>query len=479
MYDFITPNTINESAPLPGSTSAEGFDDANLPYETKYMTLDEMLDEIKNIAYYEDVIEELEEGPDQPDGTYDWDTVNTVIRYADYWMENPQSLTGPDFPPIQVIGSGMKDGSHRVSTLNALANNIDPDNPYWKNVELEVRVYDPEIVMDSGHFYPWLYDIPEDRLQDAIDNKSVYNWENLKRWKEEQDFDFDMSPFEFDQDGNEDRVGVDINNKKGWRRLASGFNQNNALNKYLNKHTDNYKWTTVPQSEFFVKENEKMYTNPYIMYVHLLQTSQGKNNVIKALKGMLHNEPDPANQLQLEALLMIWEGEEEKFKKLYDKYEDIIEDNSTPDNKANVFAALKYAKDNFTDKKDIFKKFKLNGWSSYKFNLDNKERINEQVVADKGDMLKADIFKVLTNRFALTPTDYSEIKDNDDNYYRLIDRENPDIDVNLSDLIEPIVEFVNYGIESGDFKEKDTQKGIEAVTDWLSLSMNQKKDLVN
>ena len=121
----------------------------------------------------------------------------------------------------------MKDGSHRISTLNALAKHIDPENTYWKNVKLEVRFYDPEIVMDSGHLYPWLYDIPEDRLQDAIDNKSVYNWEILKKWKEEEE-DMILSPFEFDQDGNEDRVGRDINNKKGWRRQSSPPVQNNV-----------------------------------------------------------------------------------------------------------------------------------------------------------------------------------------------------------------------------------------------------------
>ena len=41
------------------------------------------------------------------------------------------------------------------------------------------------------------------------------------------------------------------------------------------------------------------------------------------------------------------------------------------------------------------------------------------------------------------------------------------------------MEFVSYGIESNTFKNEDIQKGIEAVTDWISLSMNQKKDLTN
>ena len=170
-----SPENISEGAPPPGKSSAEGFDDKNLPYETEYLTLDEILSRVKGIAYYKEVLRDLQDGKD------DWLVTQTVKRYSDYWMENPESLTGPDFPPIQVIGNGMKDGSHRISTLNALANHIDIDNPYWKEVKLEVRFYDPETVMASGHYYPWLWDISDKDLQQAIDDK-VYNWEVLEKW---------------------------------------------------------------------------------------------------------------------------------------------------------------------------------------------------------------------------------------------------------------------------------------------------------
>ena len=173
-YDTL-PDMIHESVPQPGSSSAEGFDDKDLPYETEYLTLDQILNRVENIAYYREVLRDLQDDKD------DWEVTQTVKRYADYWMENPESLTGPDFPPIQVIGKGMKDGSHRISTLNALANYIDVDNPYWKDVKLEVRFYDPETVMASGHYYPWLWDISDEDLQQAIDDK-VYNWEVLEKW---------------------------------------------------------------------------------------------------------------------------------------------------------------------------------------------------------------------------------------------------------------------------------------------------------
>ena len=122
---------------------------------------------------------------------------------------------------------------------------------------------------------------------------------------------------------------------------------------------------------------------------------------------------------------------------------------------------------------------KMLGNDLYEFAYQPEEELSEQVTVTQGDMLKSDIFKFLSNRFALTPTDFSEIKDMEGNYYRLIDIEEPHKDVNLSELLDPVVEMVSYGMESGVFKEGDVQKGIEAITDWISLSMNQEKDLMN
>ena len=105
--------------------------------------------------------------------------------------------------------------------------------------------------------------------------------------------------------------------------------------------------------------------------------------------------------------------------------------------------------------------------------------VEEQVMMKTGDMLKSDIFKFLSHRFSLTPAESGEIKDHEGNYYRLIDMEQPQDYVSLSHLIDPVVEFVNYGVKSGTFEESDIQKGIEAITEWLSLSMNQKTDYIN
>lgn len=118
------------------------------------------------------------------------------------------------------------------------------------------------------------------------------------------------------------------------------------------------------------------------------------------------------------------------------------------------------------------------GDSLYEFMVENKDNLDEQVMVSKGDMLKSDIFKILSNKFTLNPTDYSEIKDNEGNYYGVYDIKLEEY-VNMSDLIQGVLDFIVYGVESGDFKEEDIQKGVSAITDWVSLMMNQEKEPIN
>jgi len=177
-----------------------------------------------------------------------------------------------------------------------------------------------------------------------------------------------LSPFEFDQDGNESRIKKDINNNQGWRRLSSNSEQNKQIKAYLDKYTSKFKWnSSIPKSEKFSKENENMYSTPYVMYVHLLQTSEGVNNITDALQGMIANEPDNTQKIIQSALLLVFNDDESKFKSGVEQYKDIIEKNASEDDGANPFAAVKYANSNFKDKKGIFKKFVRNGWSAGQF----------------------------------------------------------------------------------------------------------------
>ena len=66
---------------------------------------------------------------------------------------------------------------------------------------------------------------------------------------------------------------------------------------------------------------------------------------------------------------LIYENKEQEFNNVYSQYLEVIEKNAIPDDGSNVFAAVKYAKDNFSDKVGIFKKFVRNGWGAVKFNL--------------------------------------------------------------------------------------------------------------
>ena len=250
--------------------------------------------------------------------------------------------------PKDILRSFAHEMIHHHQNLNGTLGNIQTTNT---NEDDELDIIERE-AYEQGNimFRNWT-----DSLTDSLN-------ENLNE-------DLTLSPFDYDQDGNESRIKRDINNKKGWRRLGSKSAQNDAIKKYLDKYTSNYKWGSPPKSDSFPEENKKMYKTPYIMYVHLLQTSEGKNNIIDALKGVIANEPDNTLKQVLQALTLVFMDKEDQFKKVYLQYKDMIENNAKDDDGANPFSALKYADENFTDKEGIFTKFVRNGWSAGKFNL--------------------------------------------------------------------------------------------------------------
>jgi hypothetical protein len=76
----------------------------------------------------------------------------------------------------------------------------------------------------------------------------------------------------------------------------------------------------------------------------------------------------------LQALTLVFTNKNDQFKKVYTQFESIIEKNAKDDSGANPFAALKYAYENFNDKKGIFSKFVRNGWSAGSYNLNEKQK---------------------------------------------------------------------------------------------------------
>ena len=105
--------------------------------------------------------------------------------------------------------------------------------------------------------------------------------------------------------------------------------------------------------------------------------------------------------------------------------------------------------------------------------------LDEQTVTDKIDMIKHDIFKMLSSRFEVIKDIKGEISDNEGNRYSIIDTEEEVEDVTLSDLLVPITDFLSLGLEDGTFTPKDVDNAISAVTDWLSLELNKKQPLLN
>ena len=294
---------------------------------------------------------------------------NFFGRTAYYDPNNKEIvLYGSGRHPKDICRSFTHEMIHHIQNLEGRLVNIGTQNTNEDDalLELEKEAY----LKGNITFRNWTDSV----VNGDIPTQSFSNSSSLNE-------DLTLSPFDYDQDGNESRIKRDINNRKGWRRLGSKSSQNIAIKKYLDKYTSGYKWSNAPKSEKFSDENVKMYKTPYIMYVHLLQTSEGKNNIVDALNGMIANEPDNTMKQILQALNLIFSDKEDEFKKVYTQYKSMIEKNANDDSGANPFAALKYASENFKNKVEIFNKFIRNGWSAGKFNLN--EDLKEAIVGDK------------------------------------------------------------------------------------------------
>ena len=105
--------------------------------------------------------------------------------------------------------------------------------------------------------------------------------------------------------------------------------------------------------------------------------------------------------------------------------------------------------------------------------------VDEQMIPDKIDMIKHDIFKSLSSRFEVIKDDGGEISDNEGNRYSIIDSEEEIENVGLSDLLTPITDFLSIGLKDGTFESNDIDAVISSVTDWLALELNKKQPLLN
>ena len=77
--------------------------------------------------------------------------------------------------------------------------------------------------------------------------------------------------------------------------------------------------------------------------------------------------------------------------------------------------------------------------------------LDEEMVTDKVDMIKHDIFKMMSSRFEVIKDSKGEISDNEGNRYSIIDTEEEVEDVTLSDLLVPITDFLSLGMNLKSF----------------------------
>lgn len=123
---------MEEDFPQPGESSGKAKQfKLNAKIQTKEMTLDQILNTVKDIPYVNDVINDW----DAKD--YSWGVTKKVIEYAQYLKKNPKSVF--NLPPLVVIDGQLNDGAHRISAINLLQKKMDPENSYWKTVKLKVN----------------------------------------------------------------------------------------------------------------------------------------------------------------------------------------------------------------------------------------------------------------------------------------------------------------------------------------------------
>ena len=97
----------------------------------KDMTLDEILNNIKDVPYYKDVVDDYDKEE------YSWEVTKKVVEYAEHLKKYPESIA--NLPPIIVVDEKLQDGAHRISAIYLLRERMDKQNPLWNKLKLKVE----------------------------------------------------------------------------------------------------------------------------------------------------------------------------------------------------------------------------------------------------------------------------------------------------------------------------------------------------
>ena len=129
-----------ENVPQKGKSSGDPIEwKPNANIDTKELTVNEILKDIKGIPYYNYVVKDY----DKED--FNWEVTTKVIEYAEYLKKNPQSIK--NLSPIKVVDGKLQDGAHRISAIYLLMQRMDSTNSFWENVKLKVEFGKSEDVL--------------------------------------------------------------------------------------------------------------------------------------------------------------------------------------------------------------------------------------------------------------------------------------------------------------------------------------------
>jgi len=126
---------LKEEVPQSGESSGAPakFKPGTKPEETEFLTLDQILQQVKGIPYYKEVLDDMKKGNES------WGVTKKVKEYAEYMKKNPSSLK--NLPPIIVVDKKIQDGAHRISAIYLLQNLLDSNNPLWSDTKLKVEFW--------------------------------------------------------------------------------------------------------------------------------------------------------------------------------------------------------------------------------------------------------------------------------------------------------------------------------------------------
>jgi hypothetical protein len=123
---------VAEGVPQPGKSSGKPISWISPERViTKYLTLNEILNSVQGIPYYNEVVK------DRDTKDFTWGVTKKVLEYARELIIRPDAYK--NWPPIIVVDGKLQDGAHRISTINLMQKRVQPNNPIWKNAKLKVE----------------------------------------------------------------------------------------------------------------------------------------------------------------------------------------------------------------------------------------------------------------------------------------------------------------------------------------------------